>query len=198
MIIYISGPMTGYPEFNFPLFNRVAENLRKLGYKIINPAEIEQPILTWESCMRCDIKELMNANKIAVLPGWEKSKGARIEVFLASQLGMEIVDANTLELLSVESIKLNTGPAVQDVIKERKRQDHKWGEQNHHPVIWTGILGEEFGELCQAINETHFDNGTEAKKKGGYENMRAEAIQVAAVAIAFIEMLDRGHQNEKG
>jgi hypothetical protein len=109
MIIYISGPMTGYPEFNFPLFNRVADNFRKLGYQIINPAEINQPVQTWESCMRQDIKELMNANKVAVLPGWEKSKGARIEVFLACQLGMDVVDANTLEPVSVESIKLNMG-----------------------------------------------------------------------------------------
>lgn len=88
--------------------------------------------------------------------------------------------------------------AIQDVIKERQRQDEKWGEQNHHPTMWTGILGEEYGELCQAINETTFDNGPEEKKKGGYENMRAEAIQVAAVAVAFVEMLDRNRERGEG
>lgn len=80
---------------------------------------------------------------------------------------------------------------INDVIRERKRQDDKWGEQNHDPIVWQGILGEEFGELCQAINETHFDNGPEERKKGGYVNMRTEAIQVAAVAVSFIEYLDR-------
>ena len=59
------------------------------------------------------------------------------------------------------------------------------------PVYWLGILGEEFGELCLAVNETVFDNGPEARRRGGYENMRAEAVQVAAVAVAFVEMLDR-------
>lgn len=49
--------------------------------------------------------------------------------------------------------------AINSVIKELERQDKKWGEQNHHPSIWLGILGEEFGELAQAINETVFDNG---------------------------------------
>ncbi|MBP3037958.1 MazG-like family protein [Bacillaceae bacterium Marseille-Q3522] len=77
------------------------------------------------------------------------------------------------------------------VINERHRQDEKWGEQNHNAPVWLGILGEEFGELCQAVNETWFDNGPEARKKGGYENMRAEAIQVAAVAVSFVECLDR-------
>lgn len=86
---------------------------------------------------------------------------------------------------------------ITDVVKERVRQDAKWGEQNHHPAVWQGILGEEFGELCQAINETIFDNGPEEKKKGGYKNMRAEAIQVAAVAVGFVEMLDRKYGNEK-
>lgn len=81
---------------------------------------------------------------------------------------------------------------------ERARQDYKWGEQNHAPELWMGILGEEYGELCQAVNETVFNNGPEAKLKGGYENMRAEAIQVAAVALAFVECLDRKRKGEIG
>lgn len=74
---------------------------------------------------------------------------------------------------------------------ERERQDMKWGQQNHEPQYWMGILGEEFGELCQAVNETVFNNGPEERTKGGYNNMRTEAVQVAAVAVAFVEMLDR-------
>jgi NTP pyrophosphatase (non-canonical NTP hydrolase) len=77
---------------------------------------------------------------------------------------------------------------LKEVIKERQRQDAKWGEQNHFPQYWTGILGEEYGELCEAINETVFDNGSE---KGGYENMKREAIHVAAVAVGFLECLER-------
>lgn len=77
---------------------------------------------------------------------------------------------------------------IDAVLTERQRQDSKWGEQNHPPHYWTGILGEEYGELCEAINETVFDNGSD---RGGYENMRAEAIHVAAVAIGFLECLER-------
>lgn len=83
---------------------------------------------------------------------------------------------------------------VNDVMGERRKQNEKWGEQNHELSKWTSILGEEFGELCKAINETVFDNGPEAREKGGYENMRAEAVQVAAVAVSFVEYLDRNHK----
>lgn len=77
---------------------------------------------------------------------------------------------------------------LEAISKERERQDAKWGEQNHPLPMWTGILGEEYGELCQAINETVFDNGTDL---GGYENMLREAIHVAAVAVAFAEFIVR-------
>lgn len=84
---------------------------------------------------------------------------------------------------------------IQDIIKERQRQDKKWGEQNHEPQLWTGILGEEYGELCEAINETVLYNIPTVK--GGYENMRTEAIHVAAVAIGFLECLERNKEKWK-
>lgn len=87
--------------------------------------------------------------------------------------------------------------AVNSVTQERLRQDAKWGEQNHEPPFWMGILGEEFGELCQAVNETVFNNGPVEREKGGYTNMRAEAVQVAAVAVAFVEYLDRRYTSKE-
>lgn len=38
-LLYLAGPMTGYPEFNFPTFNRTAAEMRALGFAIFNPAE---------------------------------------------------------------------------------------------------------------------------------------------------------------
>jgi hypothetical protein len=94
--IYISGPMTGLPENNFPAFHTAAERLKGLGYQVINPADIVPEVMTWEACMRADIKALMGADIVAVLPGWQDSKGTRIEVDLSQRLGMMIVCANTL------------------------------------------------------------------------------------------------------
>lgn len=75
---------------------------------------------------------------------------------------------------------------IGDVIQERIRQEEKWGEQNHDPFIYLTILMEEVGETAQAALETRFGG-----KHGGLENLRQEAIQTAAVAMAIVECLDR-------
>lgn len=82
--------------------------------------------------------------------------------------------------------------ALEAVAYERAMQDAKWGFQDHQLEKWISILGEEFGELCQAVNETVFDNGDNAKRcKGGYANVVLEATQVAAVAVEIIEYMFR-------
>lgn len=86
---------------------------------------------------------------------------------------------------------LAAGGALEAVAKERERQDAKWGIQDHAHEVWLAILGEEYGELARAILETRFDNGLEAKARGGIANIRKEAVQVAAVAVAMVECLDR-------
>jgi len=78
--------------------------------------------------------------------------------------------------------------AVIDIGNERRKQDKKWGEQNHDPIVWVAILMEEVGELAQAAIETRF---VDMGKHGGIENVREEAVHVAAVAVAFVESLDR-------
>ena len=76
--------------------------------------------------------------------------------------------------------------AFEKVISERMTQIAKWGdESSNHPFEWMSILGEEFGELCEAVNETCFRNGTH-RERGGTENIIREAAQIAAVAITII------------
>lgn len=96
LVIYLSGPMTGIADYNHPEFCRIARELRDKGYKVISPDETVVHLKNWENYMRADIKLLMDADKVAVLEGWQQSKGAQIEVFLASQLGMEVIDVNYL------------------------------------------------------------------------------------------------------
>lgn len=83
--------------------------------------------------------------------------------------------------------------AIRLVNFERNRQECLWGEQNHSPEKWTSILGEEFGEYCQAVNETIFDNA-DKKHMGGYDNMMTELTHVAAVAVGAMESLMRARE----
>lgn len=82
---------------------------------------------------------------------------------------------------------------IGEVLQERNRQEEKWGEQNHHPLAWLAILGEEVGEVNKAVLEAFFPN---YKTYGDYIQARVELIQVAAVAIAMIESLDRNELAE--
>lgn len=84
-----------------------------------------------------------------------------------------------------------TRPYV-DIFDERVRQEAKWGTQNHDQMIWLGILAEEFGEAATEINELHFRPGVNGgTAEWRLNRVRAELIQVAAVAVAMVESLDR-------
>ena len=75
-----------------------------------------------------------------------------------------------------------------DVAAERGRQDAKWGADRDYPHgMWALILGEEYGEACEAVLEIdEFNPGP------GLTELRAELVQVAAVAVAWIEAIDGG------
>lgn len=92
MKVYLSGPMQGYPEFNYPLFNKVAAELREQGHEVYNPAEYK---FEGEFPVREAFAEYCNfictkADTIAMLPGWEFSKGATMEYRLAKICGLKI------------------------------------------------------------------------------------------------------------
>jgi len=90
--IYLSGPMTGIPDYNFPAFNQAANMLRDLGHSVFNPADRgTQPNKTYEQVLREDILILLGgAEGVVTLPGWESSKGAQLEVTVAKALGIPV------------------------------------------------------------------------------------------------------------
>jgi len=95
--LYLAGPMTGFEDFNFPAFNAMAAELRARGYVVENPAE--HGVVDgadWADYMAYDLTRLGLCGQVAVLPGWENSKGARLEVHIARELGMKVVNAHDL------------------------------------------------------------------------------------------------------
>ncbi len=95
--VYLAGPMTGLPDFNYPAFNAEEKRIRALGYIVENPAvNMVYRGSPWETFMRDGIKRLMDCDILALLPGWERSRGANIERGLAITLGMHVVDAEAL------------------------------------------------------------------------------------------------------
>lgn len=88
--IYLSGPMSGIDEHNHPAFMRWAKRLRALGVEVFNPAHNGlDPNAQWQEHMRADLTALVRSEHVALLPGWQRSRGAGIEARLAQDLGME-------------------------------------------------------------------------------------------------------------
>jgi hypothetical protein len=114
MKIYLAGPMRGIPEFNFPMFMAAAKQLREEGHEVFNPAEkdnekhgtdISKGNLTGDESIASarhgfSLREALGADlawicaeadAVALLPGWQQSKGARAEAATAVALGIKLM-----------------------------------------------------------------------------------------------------------
>jgi len=94
--VYISGPMRGYPDLNFPAFHDAAARWRAAGWRVLSPAE-DQPALTSpiDVFVRKDVEAVMSLqagrDMVVVLPGWGLSRGAAAEVALARFREVKVV-----------------------------------------------------------------------------------------------------------
>lgn len=96
--VYVAGPMRGYVRFNFPAFFAMSDVLRTAGFDPVNPAQLDiddgykpddvpadwdwsqyPPGFSADDVVDRDLKAIMTCDNYIMLPGWEKSVGARAE-----------------------------------------------------------------------------------------------------------------------
>jgi len=104
MKIFISGPMTGIEDYNFPAFNKTEDALSSLGHDVVNPVKIcmkyeKERVLAdraiFDRMVQEELDELETCDAIYMLPGWESSKGALKEHDSALAHGIEVLYAKT-------------------------------------------------------------------------------------------------------
>ena len=84
--------MTGLPDYNRPAFHEAARLLHDAGYEPINPGTT--PLIEgwdWSVYMRKGLADMFYADAVALLDGWETSRGARLEAHVATELGMTVL-----------------------------------------------------------------------------------------------------------
>jgi hypothetical protein len=97
MKYYLSGAITHQSDFKV-YFKDYEDELRHWGIAdIFNPAEIDWPKnVKWETCMKYDLKILVDCDVLVLLPNWKKSRGAKLEIRIAKALGIRIIKYSDL------------------------------------------------------------------------------------------------------
>ncbi|MDY2756465.1 MAG: DUF4406 domain-containing protein [Candidatus Treponema excrementipullorum] len=90
MKIYIAGKITGDPKYR-EKFEKVASSLRGHGFSVMNPACLsEDKEFCWDDYMAITAAMQERCEATVLLPDWQDSKGARIELQTAERLGQKI------------------------------------------------------------------------------------------------------------
>jgi hypothetical protein len=97
--VYVAGPITGLPNGNKEEFEAAVKWLReRTSFEVISPLEMDSSEefaatmanhygeVYWHRMVE-DFKTVISVDALVLLNGWARSKGARIEVFVALSLG---------------------------------------------------------------------------------------------------------------
>ena len=178
MKLYISGPMSGLSEHNFPAFREAARKLTRAGYDVIDPSENfgGRTDLERKAYMREDIGNVLKADGIALLPGWSDSKGASLEVAIADELGLETHSVQYWLYLENNfdgghGRVLNANAAGETILEEAQRLVHgDRGAAYGHPA-------DDFGRTAEYWTTTF-----KAKLKSG-EKFTAGDVPLALIGV---------------
>ncbi len=152
--VYLAGKMRGVPLFNFPAFTAAAEKLRGWGYEVWSPHERDikedgfdpvkdKPRLIKEY-MEHDLAAICRCDAVVLLPGWETSWGASLEVHVARQIGLTIyaLEERSLRLVVDKPKPMSVLQEADALINGDKNAQYGPPTQDFKRTadMWTGLL----------------------------------------------------------
>lgn len=153
MKLYITGPMSGLPDSNYPTFNRTAEQLQGHGYQVENPADNEdglrralgqrEPVYT--DYLRAGLAQLLRCDGVAVLEDWWLSGGARWEVQTAGILRVPVRPVG--EWLNLASVDPRAVFAA-----ARSRRSERFAEADTEYCDANCGAINKHGQRCHSVN----------------------------------------------
>lgn len=120
--LYVAGPMTGIPLYNYPAFETAREKYTARGYDVQTPFDCNSRV--WErhygkpfnpgvdkcdygdplllEMMDEDIRTCIHAHTIVFLEGWIRSRGGRMECVIAHTAGKKLIDDSIGRYFTIE------------------------------------------------------------------------------------------------
>lgn len=102
--VYLAGPMSGYPDWNLEKFHEIEKKWRTAGWVVYSPAALHVAVghviygdAEVRQAIRLDLVCIEHAWCVALLPGWQHSIGATLELAYAQFLGLPVYDAESME-----------------------------------------------------------------------------------------------------
>lgn len=189
--VYIAGPMSGIKDFNFPAFFEAEKQLEELGYEVINPAHSdgatvqealesagtpEAPNKLWSDYMKRDLPHVMGVDALCLLPGWQDSKGARLEVTVARALGLPLMVLKDKKLVPrVKIIGLSGWARVgKDTVASRLVSSHGYVRSSFADLIRDALY-----KLNPSIDVSGYTMGlSSAVDLMGWEELKSQSVGI--------------------
>jgi hypothetical protein len=107
--VYLAGPMTGKPYYNFLQFDAYKARLTIKGLNVVSPADIDRkygfdPLKSMtknlpnrEDCIQRDVQAICGVDAVCLMPGWKRSKGSLVEVAAAVFLDKPCYELKNLD-----------------------------------------------------------------------------------------------------
>lgn len=181
-LLYLAGPMRGYPEFNSAAFDECQHFMERAGFHVVNPAEqnrisgfdatgftgyedLEQSGFDLAETMSRDFDWIINhCDTIVMLPGWEKSRTATTQKFVAEMIGVNVVyfDASKGEGEQLSEVApVGTGEV-------RIRNERTGGEKGRKPARFELIpsdslfcVAEVYGSGADKYADRNWEQGVD-------------------------------------
>lgn len=154
MKIYLAGPMRGYKNWNWPHFDRVADDLRRQGHTVWSPAEYDRELgLTDDEtkplpdgflrkAFSADVRAISESDTIVMLQGWEKSEGATLELGIARMLGLKVLYYGPEAKPKPKPDETILAEAARLVYSDRNKDyGHPADDFRRTALAWEAVLG---------------------------------------------------------
>ena len=210
--VYLAGKMRGVPLFNFPAFTAAAEKLRGWGYEVWSPHERDikedgfdpvkdKPRLIKEY-MEHDLAAICRCDAVVLLPGWETSRGASLEVHVARQIGLTIyaLEERSLRLVVDEPKPMSVLQEADALISGDRQASYGPANQDFKRTadMWTALLQYKLlpGERIRSQDVGYMMILLKASR-GQHSNKRDTVVDIAGYAGCIWRCVEEEIKNVK-